>query len=266
MLAHRRRQNLRRHIAVHAVLYQTNTANLQINLIRNHLRTTVASRAHNASPVRILTEESSFNQRRLRNRHSRSLRIIPGSSTNYIHLKELSRALTIMRNHLRQISSTGHQRFEKRRIIGMLLTQNNLIFSKAISQHNHAVVSGSITIHHNHIKGLVRSLLHRTLQHIRSNGCIRSDKGQHSCHIRMNHASALGNTRKFNSLTTDDSLISSTLNKSISSLNSHRTAFALALVQAIHRISNAGQQLIHGQKLSNNTSGAHKNLLRLNTQ
>ena len=112
----------------------------------------------------------------------------------------------------------------------MLLRKNDFVFGKTVGQHNHAVIGAGIAINHNHVEGFVGSLFHRALQHIGSNGSVGSNEGQHSCHVRMNHASTLGNTGKGYLLAADFRFIGSVLDKCIRSLNRHSAAFALAFV------------------------------------
>ena len=147
----------------------------------------------------------------------------------------------------------------------MLLGKNDFIFGKTVGQHNHAVISAGIAINHNHVEGFVGSLFHRTLQHIGSNGSISSDECQHSCHIRMNHASTLGNTGKGYLLAADFRFIGNMLDKGIRGLNRHSAAFALAFVQAVDSIGNTGQKVVHRQELADNTGGADKDCFRRNT-
>ena len=168
-----------------------------------------------------------------------------------------------MSNELRQICSAGYERLEEGGIVGMLLGKNNFIFSQAVRQHNHAVIGAGVAIDNDHIKGLVSSLFHSTFQYVRRNSCICSDEGQHGRHVRMNHAGALSDTCKGHLLAVDFCFVGSTLDERIRSLNRHRTAFALVLVEAVNGIGNACQQLVHRQKLADNAGGANKNCLRL---
>ena len=80
----------------------------------------------------------------------------------------------------------------------------------------------------------------------------------------MNHARTLGNTGKGYLLAADFRFIGSMLDKGIRSLNRHSAAFALAFVQAVDSIGNAGQQLVHRQELADNTGGADKDCFRRN--
>ena len=264
MLSHSWRQLFGRHVAVHAVFHQTDTADRKIYLICLHSSTAVACSADNASPVRVLTEEGCFYQRRFGNRHRCGFGILPGCGTGNIYLEEFSSALAVMRNHFCKVGSTGNQRFKEGRIIRMLLRKNDFVFGKTVGKHNHAVVGTGIAVDNNHVEGFVGSLFHRALQHIGSNGGVGSDEGQHSCHVRMNHARTLGNTGKGYLLAADFRFIGSVLDKGIRSLNRHSAAFALTFVQAVDSIGNAGQQLVHRQKLADNTGGADKDCFRSN--
>ena len=140
----------------------------------------------------------------------------------------------------------------------MLLRKNNSVFGKTVGQHNHTVIGAGIAVNNNHVEGFVGSLFYRALQHIGSNSGIGSNEGQHSCHVRMNHACTLGNTGKGYLFAADFRFIGSVLDKGIRSLNRHSAAFALAFVQAVNSIGNAGQQLVHRQELADNTGGADK--------
>ena len=144
----------------------------------------------------------------------------------------------------------------------MLLRKNNFVFGKTVGQHNHAVIGAGIAVDNNHVEGFVGSLFHRALQHIGSNGSVGSDEGQHSCHVRMNHARTLGNAGEGYLLAADFRFIGSVLDKGIGSLNRHSAAFALAFVKAVDSIGNAGQKVIHRQELADNTGGADKYCFR----
>ena len=146
----------------------------------------------------------------------------------------------------------------------MLLRKNNFVFGKTVGQHNHTVIGAGIAVDNNHVEGFVGSLFYRTLQHIGSNCHVGSDEGQHSCHVRMNHARTLGNTGKGYLLAADFRFIGSVLDKGIGSLNRHSAAFALAFVKAVDSIGNAGQKVIHRQELADNTGGADKYCFRSN--
>ena len=263
MLRHHWRQRFCRNVAVHALFYQTDAADFQINLVSKHFCTAVACCADDTAPVRILAEEGGFYQRRFGNGHSCGFGVLPGGSAGDINLQEFGRALAVMSNELCQIRSAGNERLEEGGIIGMLLGKNNFIFSQAVRQHNHAVIGAGVAIDNDHIKGLVSSLFHSTFQYVRRNSCICSDEGQHGRHVRMNHAGALSDTCKGHLLAVDFCFVGSTLDERIRSLNRHRAAFAFVLVEAVNGIGNACQQLVHRQELTDNTGGADKNCLRL---
>ena len=165
---------------------------IQLQIIGIKIDARITQCAEDTAPVGVASVYCRLGQAGADDRFGQNSCILNRVHTLHIYFDELGRAFAVAGHLHSQISADCVQGLIKCLIGRAFRRTDHSISRLAVRQHQQGVVCGGISVHRDHIEGLVDNGAHGCLQDICVHSGIRSHIAQHGAHIGMDHTRTLG--------------------------------------------------------------------------